>query len=257
MAADGGCMRNRSPVCDHHPMSGVDERLACRVREIGAQDVERHAPPGGLWDRISASMQRDDSPSIDHVEYVIDRHDVVVAVGGGWDRAARLGEARELVALGTRPRLWDTMGDPQLQDLWRTVVSRVRSTGEPLEVDFRCDAPDERRWFRMTVTPLADDGVHFCSTPTFTMERPAVVALGRHTDRDHGLGAFVVCSWCAEGAADAGEAAEDTEWLPIEELLARHRLLEHQPAPMVSYGICPRCVEDMADTLAEPSTTSA
>lgn len=238
-------------------MSGVDERVAHLVRGIGAQDVERHAPPTGLWERISASVQHQPALSIDDVEYVIDRHDVVVAVGGGWDRAARLGEARELVALGTRPRLWDTMGDPQLQDLWRTVVSRVRSTGESLEVDFRCDAPDERRWFRMTVSPLADDGVHFRSTPTFTMERPAVMALGRHTERDHGLGAFVVCSWCAEGAADSGEDPEVAEWLPIEELLARHRLLEHQPAPTVSYGICPRCVEDMAATLAESTTASA
>lgn len=244
-------------MCDHHPMSGPDERLRQRVRELGPHDAERHAPPAGLWDRIAASVQSEAAPSVGDVEYVIDRDDVVVAVGGGWDHAARAGEAGELVALASRPRLWDTMGDPQLQDLWRTVVSRVRSTGEALEVDFRCDAPDERRWFRMTVTPLADDGVHFRSTPAFTMERPAVVALGRHTDRDHGLGAFEVCSWCAEGAAHPGDDPDNTEWLPIEELLARHRLLEHQPAPAVSYGICPRCVDQMSGLLAEPSASSA
>lgn len=238
-------------------MSGPDERLRQRVRELDQHDAERHAPPAGLWNRIAASMHREAAPSVGDVEYVIDRSDVVVAVGGGWDHAARVGEAGELVALGSRPRLWDTMGDPQLQDLWRTIVSRVRSTGEALEVDFRCDAPDERRWFRMTVTPLADDGVHFRSTPTFTMERPEVMALGRHTERDHGLGAFVVCSWCAEGAADSGEDPEVAEWLPIEELLARHRLLEHQPAPTVSYGICPRCAEQMSGLLAESTTASA
>jgi hypothetical protein len=233
-------------MCDHRPMSGVDERLWHRVREIGADDVERHAPPTGLWDRISGALRREDDTAADAVEYVIDRHDVVVAVGGGWDRAARLGEARELVALGTRPCLWDTMGDPELKDLWRTVVSRVRSSGQPLEVEFRCDAPDERRWFQMTVTPLADDGVHFRSTPTFVMERPAVVALGRHTDRDLDLDRFVVCSWCAEGADAEHDTTDAAAWLPIEELLARHRLLELQPAPPVSYGICPRCVEQMS-----------
>lgn len=227
-------------------MSGVDERLWHRVREIGADDVGRDVPPAGLWDRISGALRQDHGAPAEAVEYVIDGHDVVVAIGGGWNHAARLGEARELVALGTRPCLWDTMGDPELRDLWRTVVSRVRSSGRALGVEFRCDAPDERRWFHMTLTPLAEGGVHFRSTPTFVMERPAVVALGRHTDRDPGLDRFVVCSWCAEGADAEHDITDAAAWLPIEELLARHRLLERLPAPPVSYGICPRCVEEMS-----------
>lgn len=226
-------------------MTGVDDRIRRRVAELDAADAERHDPPGGLWDRIAASIEHDRVERPGAVEYAIDRHDVVVAIGGDWDAFAESNEAPELAGSAARTPLWDSIADDQLRDLWRAAVDAVRATGRPASIPFRCDAPDVRRWYRMDLSPGDDGGVHFRSELTFEMERPALEVLRREVPRDDELPTVQVCSWCAKASNGAG-------WRPIEELLASARLLEADPPPPVSYGICPGCQDEMTEQLVEP-----
>lgn len=204
--------------------------------------------PADLWERIRSAVSADSGTggcpgSV--VEYRIDADDVVIGVGADWFGFAEDNEAPELVAAPTGRSLWSSIGDASLRDLWREAVARVRSSGEEVTVPFRCDGPHVRRWFDMTVTPLDDGSVQFRSRSTFEMPRPEVVALRRDIDRDPDSALVEVCSWCGEGN-DGGR------WVPIEELLARARLLEQDPPPPVVHGICPRCVDRMATQLAGP-----
>lgn len=239
-----------------HPSdAGLDARLDGLLADLEERDFERAELPAGLWEGIAAAVAADAPVAAGGsggiVEYAIDADDVVVSLGRGWAEFASANEARELAGDATGRTLWSQIGDAELRDLWRTAVDRVRSVGAPVTVPFRCDGPAARRWFEMTVTPLADGGVHFRSELTFEMARPEVPMLGRTTPRDATLDAVAVCSWCAE-ASDGGE------WLPVEELLVRQRLLEAVPAPAVSYGICPDCTDRLAPAalFSGPEVTS-
>lgn len=237
----------------------LSPRLAGLLAAVDAGDFERTDPPADLWNRIAVAITEE--PVQDDglggpmgagsvVEYAIDADDVVVTLGDGWSEFAAQNEAPELVGAPSGRTLWSQIGDPELRDLWRTAVERVRTHGVSATVPFRCDGPTSRRWFEMNVSPLPDGGVHFRSTLTFEMARPRVSMLERSAPRDEAAPAVAVCSCCAEGLL--GET-----WVPVEELLSSLRLLEHAPSPAVSYGICPRCCASMSTQLTATSTTAS
>ena len=111
-----------------------------------------------------------------------------------------------------------------------------------MTVPFRCDGPSARRWFDMTVTPLADGAVAFRSELVMEMPRPELAVLHRASHRDLDAAKVEICSWCNQGN-------DEGHWRPVEELLARTRLLEQDPPPPVSHGICEHCVQQMSKQL--------
>lgn len=117
-------------------------------------------------------------------------------------------------------------------------MSRVRSTGSAATVPFRCDAPDTRRWFEMTVTPAADGRVDFRSVLLFEERRPDVALMDRSTERDGSAPMVRVCCWCGRGDDGSG-------WVSVDELVYRNRMLEQPPAPEVEHVICDNCVRQM------------
>ena len=233
------------------PSDGARPRLVAALGRLEASDLDRVEPPADLWDRISSTVAAErEVASVDRgspvaggaggvVEYRIDADDVVVSTGGGWASFAEANEAPELSDGADGRTLWSSIGDPDLRDLWRLVVTRVRDGAEPVVVPFRCDGPEARRWFEMTVTPERDGAVSFRSELTFEMPRPEVPALLRDAPRDETLPALEVCCWCAD-------AHDGSEWRPVEVVLARRRLLEATP-PRVVQGICGRCRSRMSE----------
>jgi hypothetical protein len=229
-------------------------RLAGLLTSVDDRDFERVAPPIDLWDRIAAAIAEEPGHNGDGpmgagtvVEYAIDADDVVVTLGEGWSEFAARNEAPELAGAPSGRTLWSQFGDPQLRDLWRTAVTRVREHQETMTVPFRCDGPASLRWFEMTVSPLPNGGVHFRSTMTFEMSRPSVPLLERAMPRDDTAPSVALCSCCAEGLL--GE-----RWVAVEEVLTGLRLLEEAPVPSISYGICPRCSASMSREFASLSS---
>lgn len=231
-------------------------RVVGILRGLVDVDVPPDAPPANLWDRISAAVaaEIDPDPSTLRaggpatvIEYRIDSNDVVVSVGADWDAFARQNEGDELADTPTGRTLWSTIGDDSLRDLWREAVGRVRSTGTPVTVPFRCDGPSARRWFEMTMTPLEHGAVGFRSRLVVEMPRPELAVLRREVPRDPDATGIEVCSWC-NAANDRGE------WRPVEEALANNRLLEQDPPPPVVHGLCPQCVDSMSAQLTGTTT---
>jgi hypothetical protein len=214
------------------------------VSGIEAADRVRVDPPAGMWERITAAIADHDPPPAGPptvVEYSIDARDVVRRVNDDWAAFARHNDAPEIAeALPERP-LWTFMDNQEVRDLWQLLVGRVRAHRVEARVPLRCDGPDTRRWFEMTITPSPDGVVHFRSVLLFEEPRPAVALLERHAIRDEQAPPVPVCSWCSEGHDGLG-------WRPIEEVVRSLRLLE-AAAPRLVHGVCPSCRDLMAEEL--------
>jgi len=230
--------------------ASVTDRIPSILSQVEEADIERVGPPADLWERIEASISSGSArpprePPLRElsastvVEYLIDANDVVIDVGRSWADFARGNDAPELVVLPSDRSLWTYFDSDEIKELWRLLVERVRSMQERAEVPLRCDAPDARRWFEMTITPEPDGRVRFRCVLVFEEVRPSVALLDPKSGRDIGLQPVPLCSWC--GRAQLGE-----RWLDIEEFAKEARLLERSSMPQVSHGICASCRGEMS-----------
>lgn len=237
------------------------DRLRSILPELDEADFERVDPPAALWERIEVAISSGEAPSPKEppsrwsagrtmVEYWIDANDVVIGVGQSWADFARDNDAGDLAALPTGCTLWDFFDSDQVRDLWRVLAQRVRSLQKEAELPLRCDAPDFRRWFDMTVTPEPDGRLHFRCSLVFEEARPPVSLLDPRSERDAGLQPVPLCGWCGRGQHGSG-------WLDIEELVRVERLLERESMPPISQGICGSCREEMSAELLVPGELSA
>jgi len=105
--------------------NGLEPAELARLRRAAAHleraDFERFEPPEGLWGRIAGSIGSATGTTV--VEYSIDANDVVVAVGGDWSQFASENQAAELARTWVGRELWTCLGDDDLRDLWRLLVS--------------------------------------------------------------------------------------------------------------------------------------
>ena len=221
------------------------QRLMSVMCTLHAEDFERFDPPVDLWDRISASVASTRTPGM-VVEYWIGADDVAFATGDGWVEFARDNGAPELVDLAPGRTLWSHFDGDEVRDLWQAVVARVRAQLSEATVPLRCDGPDMRRWFEMTITPGDNQTVRFRSALVFEEPRPTVAMLDWQTERDGSAPAVSVCSWC-------GQADDGSQWVGIEELVRHLRLLEKTVMPPIAHGICPSCRDLMSAELLVPA----
>ena len=235
----------------------VTDRIRWIVSQVEESDYERVDPPADLWERIEASIASDpamsprEAPSGEVlasmvVEYWIDAKDVVTDVGQSWAHFAHDNDAPELAVPAPDRTLWTYFNNDETRELWQLLVARVRALQKVAHVPLRCDAPHARRWFDMTIAPESNGGVHFRSVLAFDEARPTVSLLDTNSERDEGLRPVPLCSWCGRGQ-------HGSLWLDIEELVQAARLLERASMPLISYGICALCRDEMSAELLVPS----
>lgn len=234
----------------------VRDRIGRILSEIDASDSALIDPPADLWDDIVASIATDDSehPTAPKeppsrysspgtvVEYWIDGEDFLTEVGQGWSDFARDNGAPGLAASAPDRTLWTYFDRDEVRELWQLLVKRVRAERKQVQVPLRCDAAHARRWFEMTVTPEANDRVHFRCVLVFEETREPIALLDIRSERNLDAEPVAVCSWC--GRAQSGSA-----WLDVEDLVHADRLLEQTSMPPISYGICDPCRNDMSAEL--------
>lgn len=175
------------------------------------------------------------------IEYEIDADDSFVSIGGDWDEFAEKNGAPGLTAdclLGKS--LWAYVSGADVASLYRVLVGRVRESKRAVNFDFRCDSPDKRRWFHLIVTPLPDDCLRFYSIPLKEEERPPVSLFEDAAPRNDEL--LTVCSVCKKvNFADA--------WIEVEDAVKRLHLLENEPLPQISHGLCCECYTRLLEGL--------
>lgn len=219
------------------------ERLTSTLSGGDRSELELLQPPHDLWGRIAAAVAAEMAPSAGPgtvVEYVIDADDRVVEVAGHWAEFARQNGAPDLAEPEPRT-LWSQLTDNEVRDVWRLLVERVRSEQAVATLPLRCDAPDMRRWYEVTVSAEPDAAVRFRSSLVFEEARETVTLLNTHAEHDESAPPVPVCSWCARGQVG-------TTWLEIEAVVQELRLLE-DVAPSIRQGICPDCRERMSADL--------
>lgn len=190
-------------------------------------------------------------PREEELVYHIDDKDRLCELSAAWTQFALANDGAAVMperVLG-RP-LWDFIGDDHVCELYRRMVKRARA-GYPAQFDYRCDAPEWRRRFRMTIRAGEDGAVVFLSQLRWQEQRPQVDMLDANMPRS---GNWVrVCGWCQN------VALPDGSWVPVEAAVAQLDLLAEEALPRLTHGICPPCHSGMMAQLtpADGGATSA
>lgn len=176
--------------------------------------------------------------------YYIDAMDRLCAVSGDWVAFAQANDGNAVMPERVLGRsLWDFIEDPNIRELYRQMIQRVRS-GFLAQFDYRCDAPEWRRQFRMTIRTAADGTVEFLSQLLWKEQRPRVDLLDVTIMRSEQW--VRVCSWCQNVALPNGK------WVSVEEAVEELRLLTEEALPKLTHGMCPPCHTGM---IAQRTTT--
>mgnify|MGYP001110656484 CR=1 FL=1 len=164
------------------------------------------------------------------VEFVLDTDNGIARVGGAWDRFARDNDAPDLggAAVTGKPLLDFISGKVTRAYLLR-LIDRVCVGGEPIELDYRCDSPETRRFMRMRISEQAGGGLLFQHRLLRAEQRTVPVHFYRPAEPIRGC--HVRCSMC--NLIQVGDVWGEAEsLLPVREL---------RKAVAVIYGVCQAC----------------
>lgn len=174
--------------------------------------------------------------------YHIDKNDRLCSVSEDWSPFALANDGSEELSERVLGRsLWDFIEDTSVRELYRQMVHRARS-GHPAQFDYRCDAPECRRQFHMTIRAVADGRVEFLSQLVWKQERPRVGILDIKIPRNEHW--VRVCSWCQNFVMPDGS------WVSVEDAVEQMDLMAEEALPMLTHGICPSCHSGMLAQLA-------
>ena len=170
------------------------------------------------------------------VGFVLNDQDEIVAVDHDWNRFAfenGVPELRASYVIG-KPLLTFVSGKVSRHYV-QEMIRKVRKLGAPVEFDYRCDSPEERRYMRMRVSAGQDGEVHFLNSILRTEKRKEPVRFYRPAQRVKG--AYIRCSMC-------NRIQVDGEWGEPEEMLDAEL---RKKGVAVIYGICQRCSDALAE----------
>ncbi|GAA0561227.1 hypothetical protein GCM10010172_50530 [Paractinoplanes ferrugineus] len=168
------------------------------------------------------------------VSWRFDGNDLLSGVGDGWDEYALSNEGGACVPAPLGRSLADFTSSSDLCVVWQAILGQARRRrGRPVILTYRCDAPDERRIMRATVTGHPGGEVEIVSSLQHYQPRPPVPLLAQPAGAGDEL--IKMCAWCARIQADG--------WVDVEEGCRRLNLLEADPEdlPAITHGICEDC----------------
>jgi hypothetical protein len=178
------------------------------------------------------------------ISYRLDAGDGITEISGPWDEFARANGAPELTRERVlRRRLFDFFADPTTSEIYRQLFARVRRTGEPARVPFRCDGADRVRAMELAIRPLPDDGLELESRSIDEAARPLLPLFAPRSPASDEL--LTVCSWCKDGLRTDGS------WTDLATLAAELGLMTRTSLPGLTHGICPRCEREWRAELGE------
>lgn len=172
--------------------------------------------------------------------YSIDREDRIVRVNESWEQFAAENSGESVYRDRVIGRsLWDFISGDTVRDIYRRLLVRVRS-GTLARFRYRCDSATYRRTFEMLVTEHAGD-VQFVSTLLEQHPHERIPLFDSAAARDDRF--VCMCAWCHRIARPTGG------WESLEVGVARLGLLNREPAPRITHGICEACARDFMATL--------
>lgn len=171
----------------------------------------------------------------EEIRYRISADGRIDSIEGPWDRFARENGAPGL----RRPvgdRLLDHVTGASVRAVLESLLDRARGVGRPLELSYRCDAPDRRRFMRLRLEPEASGALMIRSRVLREEPRPPVRLLEPDAARSDDL--LRICAWCKRVEADGA-------WLEVEEAVERLGLFDRPALPELTHGVCDACSRDL------------
>ena len=128
------------------------------------------------------------------------------------------------------------IGDTETRHIYQELVRRAVEFG-PFRLEYRCDAPDQRRFMAMVIEHERDKARIAFVNQVLRVEARSFQALIDAT-RERSEQRFLrLCSWCKKAQLTA------QDWVEIEQAVERLRLFDDAPLPRLTHGICPGCQE--------------
>lgn len=208
--------------------------------------ISKKTPPDSdrPFTRLDSSSMRTNRHFI---VYHVDRDNKICFVNSEWSIFARENNARRLEAsamLGAP--LMDSIADKSSRYLYSVMIDRIRREQQNLSFQFRCDSPGMRRWMKMEMFPLSNQGIGFNSYCVKEEPRQYVSLLADDVERSDQF--IKVCGWCKKFLVGRNE------WVEAEEAVKRLGLFDATKLPQLSHGMCPGCYNHYSAYLSSRTT---
>lgn len=135
--------------------------------------------------------------------------------------------------------LTDFIPCPQTARIFHSILDRVRFHSVTLELPYRHDMPDKRRYLLMRIEPI-DGGrkIQICSRTIREESREPVALLSSRSESSQTDEAVKICSWCNMVLTGKG-------WLEVEEALKHLEIPDNEYLPDLEHTLCERCQIDV------------
>ncbi len=180
------------------------------------------------------------------VIYGIDEEDRIVFIGGAWDAFAVANHAEQIISSRVlHTSLWQHCQGAMVEQMYRSLLQRVRATKRQIEFIYRCDAPEIRRFIRMCIKNLEEQPDLIAFTNQIVREelRPYQALLDVYMPR-RSDDMVAMCSWCNKVRVDG------SGWHEVEDAIAALKLFERDTYPEITHTICPACVAKVETELS-------
>lgn len=166
--------------------------------------------------------------------YRVDADDRITWVNESWLAFARENGAADLDQAAVLGRsLWDYVAGGATRRLYDQAHQRVRSSGKPVVLPFRCDSPTVQRHMRLTIARGEDAQLAYeCVVVRVAPQDYLVLLDAKHQRSDSFL---TMCSCCKRSLL------ESVGWLDARAVTERLRLVNVLAAPALRHTLCPEC----------------
>jgi len=175
-------------------------------------------------------------------DFILDSEDHILEVGGDWDRFALDNGAPELMGVHIVGRsLLDFVTGNVTRQFLLALLQIVREGRSSIELEYRCDSPQLRRYMLMQVSRVAGDKVRFQHTVLRLEPRdtPVPIKASRQRARD----TFVRCSMC-------NRVKQTMDWVEPDSLIRTPSATNEELA--VIYGVCESCKDELQKVKETP-----
>lgn len=189
---------------------------------------------------------------MDMITYDVDRASTIRDVSDNWWTFAEENDGDESMLKSNviGHSLFDYITDTATVHLFKLLINRAIHDRIITEYDYRCDAPDQRRYMRMKIMPYGNDLCRFESVTLRVENRePQLILDTKIAERSKDI--VVVCSWCGR------VRAPNQKWIPLEDGISLVMPDDVIDLPDVSHGICPDCFARVSKSIWDDRAKSA
>lgn len=169
------------------------------------------------------------------IQYSIDKADRIRFINEGWLQFACQNAGEHLNRSNVIGKsLWQFIKGEDVKQIYGLIFKAVRMKHQPAVFRFRCDSSVCRRYFLLSVSPLHEGELMLSTHPIREVSRNPVPLLD--PDAQRGESFLTICSWCIKARLPTDE------WVEVEDVINRLDFLVSGTVPLLTHGICPKCV---------------